>query len=35
MTDVFLHNPRCSESRAALELVHEAGIDLLVREYLH
>jgi arsenate reductase-like glutaredoxin family protein len=21
MTDVFLHNPRCSKSRAALELV--------------
>jgi arsenate reductase (glutaredoxin) len=35
MTDVFLHNPRCSKSRAALELVHEAGVDLPVREYLH
>lgn len=34
MTDVFLHNPRCSKSRAALELVHEAGVDLPVREYL-
>ena len=32
--DVFLHNPRCSKSRAALELVREAGIDLPVREYL-
>lgn len=32
--DVFLHNPRCSKSRAALELVREAGVDLPVREYL-
>lgn len=34
MTDVFLHNPHCSKSRAALELVHEAGVELPVREYL-
>ena len=34
MTDVFLHNPRCSKSRAALELVQEAGVELPVREYL-
>jgi arsenate reductase len=34
MTDVFLHNPRCSKSRAALELVREAGVELPVREYL-
>lgn len=34
MTDVFLHNPRCSKSRAALDLVREAGVDLPVREYL-
>jgi arsenate reductase len=34
MTDVFLHNPRCSKSRAALELVRDAGIELPVREYL-
>lgn len=34
MTDVFLHNPRCSKSRAALELVRVAGIELPVREYL-
>lgn len=34
MADVFLHNPRCSKSRAALELVRGAGIDLPVREYL-
>jgi arsenate reductase len=33
-TDVFLHNPRCSKSRAALELVRESGIELPVREYL-
>ena len=34
MTDVFLHNPRCSTSRKALTLVHDAGVDLPVREYL-
>jgi arsenate reductase (glutaredoxin) len=34
MTDLFLHNPRCSKSRAALELVHDAGVELPVREYL-
>lgn len=34
MNDLFLHNPRCSKSRAALELVHEAGVELPVREYL-
>lgn len=34
MTDLFLHNPRCSKSRAALELVREAGLALPVREYL-
>ena len=34
MNDVFLHNPRCSKSRAALELVREAGVELPVREYL-
>ena len=33
--DVFLHNPRCSKSRAALEIVRHAGIELPVREYLH
>jgi arsenate reductase len=34
MTDVFLHNPHCSKSRAALELVRERGGELPVREYL-
>jgi arsenate reductase len=34
MADVFLHNPRCSKSRAALEIVREAGVELPVREYL-
>jgi len=34
MADVFLHNPRCSKSRAALEMVRESGIELPVREYL-
>lgn len=34
MTDVFLHNPRCSKSRAALEMVREAGVEMPVREYL-
>lgn len=32
--NVFLHNPRCSKSRAALELVRDAGVELPVREYL-
>ena len=34
MSDLFLHNPRCSKSRAALELVRDAGVELPVREYL-
>jgi len=34
MTDVFLHNPRCNKSRAALEMVRDAGVELPVREYL-
>jgi arsenate reductase len=34
MPDVFLHNPQCSKSRAALDLVREAGVALRVREYL-
>jgi arsenate reductase len=34
MADVFLHNPRCSKSRAALALIREAGVELPVREYL-
>lgn len=34
MNDVFLHNPRCSKSRAALDLVRASGIELPVREYL-
>jgi arsenate reductase (glutaredoxin) len=34
MSDVFLHNPHCSKSRAALELVRAAGVDLPIREYL-
>lgn len=32
--DLFLHNPRCSKSRAALDLVRESGVELPVREYL-
>ena len=34
MSDLFLHNPRCSKSRAALELVREAGVELPIRQYL-
>jgi len=34
MTDLFLHNPHCSKSRAALELVRVAGVELPVRAYL-
>ncbi len=35
MPDLFLHNPRCSKSRAALEIVRDAGVELPVREYLN
>lgn len=35
MTDVFLHNPRCSKSRAALDLVQQRGLNLPIREYLN
>ncbi|HYC59471.1 MAG TPA: arsenate reductase (glutaredoxin) [Thermoanaerobaculia bacterium] len=35
MSDVFLHNPRCSKSRAALDLVRVAGVEMPVRQYLH
>jgi arsenate reductase len=31
----FTWNPRCSKSRAALELLRERGIDPEVRDYLH
>lgn len=28
------HNPRCSKSRAALALLHEAGAEVEIRKYL-
>jgi arsenate reductase len=28
------HNPRCSKSRAALELLHESGVEPRIVEYL-
>lgn len=31
---VYLHNPRCSKSRAGLEVLNEKGIDFETREYL-
>ena len=35
MADITLyHNPRCSKSRAALDLLQERGVDLEVVEYL-
>jgi arsenate reductase len=35
MTTVTLyHNPRCSKSRGALEILRDAGVDLQVIEYL-
>ena len=34
MKDCILHNPRCSKSREALQLLRERGIDLPVVEYL-
>lgn len=35
MTDLFLHHPNCSKSRAALEIVRGAGVELPIREYLN
>ena len=34
MTYLLLHNPRCSKSRAALELLESKGVDYSVRKYL-
>lgn len=34
MRDAILHNPRCSKSRQALQLLHEHGVELPVIEYL-
>ncbi len=35
MTDlILLHNPRCSKSRQALELLQQRGVALTVRNYL-
>ena len=34
MSDFILHNPSCSKSRAALELVRSSGLELAVRENL-
>jgi arsenate reductase len=36
MSDVVVyHNPSCSKSRGALEILRERGIDVEVVEYLH
>ena len=34
MTDVFLHNPRCSKSRETLALLKEHGVEPQIIEYL-
>jgi len=34
MTVTIWHNPRCSKSRQTLALLHEKGIEPIVREYL-
>lgn len=34
MRDAILHNPRCSKSRQALQLLRERGVELPVIEYL-
>jgi arsenate reductase len=32
---VVYHNPSCSKSRGALEILHDRGVDVEVVEYLH
>ncbi len=34
MKDVILHNPRCSKSRGALEILVDEGVEIPIREYL-
>lgn len=34
MTTTIYHNPRCSNSRGALELIREAGIEPTIIDYL-
>ncbi len=34
MTTTLFHNPRCSKSRATLELLQSKGIELMLIEYL-
>ena len=34
LKDQFLHNPRCSKSREALQLLLDKGVELPVVEYL-
>lgn len=34
MAYMLLHNPRCSKSRQALQLLEERGVDVHVRKYL-
>ena len=32
---LLLHNPRCSKSRLALQMLEESGVEFSVREYLN
>ena len=34
MSVTMYHNPRCSKSRKTLELIHEAGVEPAIVEYL-
>ena len=34
MSNIYLHNPRCSKSRQGIEVLDKNGIDYEVREYL-
>jgi arsenate reductase (glutaredoxin) len=34
MTTTIYHNPRCSNSRGALELIREAGLEPVIIDYL-
>ncbi len=34
MSNIYYHNPKCSKSRAGLDLLNQKGIDFTIKEYL-